>query len=184
MTMRLKNRPEDVETFCRTYLTNLDAEEAALASDGIPVTAAMAAKYLRHPDVATRLSQLKSQRVSRLEIDADQVLTETLRMAMADVGECFDDQGRLLPVKQMPIDIRRAVSSIKVVTRRQPGGDPEDVEYVAEIKLWDKNTSLERLFKHLGLYKRDNEQKTDFWTELIEKIRSDDAAGSRITPKG
>lgn len=39
-----------------------------------------------------------------------------------------------------------------------------------EIKLHSKDGSLEKLFKHLGLYELDNKQKTDPLTELLRQV--------------
>ena len=41
-----------------------------------------------------------------------------------------------------------------------------------EIKLHDKLAALEKLFRHLGLYEHDNEQKKDALTELLYAITS------------
>ncbi len=39
-----------------------------------------------------------------------------------------------------------------------------------EVKMQDKGAALEKVFKHLGLYQRDNEQKTDPLTALLQTI--------------
>ena len=36
----------------------------------------------------------------------------------------------------------------------------------------DKGAALEKVFKHLGLYEKDNEQKTDPLTALLQTITS------------
>ena len=43
-------------------------------------------------------------------------------------------------------------------------------EYGIEVQMHDKGAAMERLFKHLGLYERDNEQKTDPLTSLLHAI--------------
>ena len=41
-----------------------------------------------------------------------------------------------------------------------------------EVKMHDKGAALEKVFKHLGLYEKDNEQKTDPLTALLQTITS------------
>ena len=44
------------------------------------------------------------------------------------------------------------VSSIEVVTRKVPGGEEAEVEHVAKIKTWDKQTALVNIGRHLGMF--------------------------------
>ena len=41
-----------------------------------------------------------------------------------------------------------------------------------EVKMQDRGAALEKVFKHLGLYEKDNEQKTDPLTALLQTITS------------
>ena len=43
-------------------------------------------------------------------------------------------------------------------------------KYGIEIQMHDKVAAMEKLFKHLGLYERDNEQKTDPLTSLLHTL--------------
>lgn len=83
-------------------------------------------------------------------IDPDRALREAARLAYSDIGELFDDQGRLLPIKQWPDHIRAAVSSTKTRKYNADSGDGKQ-EDIVELKLWDKPRNLELLFKHLNL---------------------------------
>ncbi len=49
-----------------------------------------------------------------------------------------------------------------------------------EVKMHDKGAALEKVFKHLGLYEKDNEQKTDPLTALLQTITS--GTGSTFKP--
>ena len=49
-----------------------------------------------------------------------------------------------------------------------------------EVKMHDKGAALEKVFKHLGLYERDNQQKTDPLTALLQTITS--GTGSTFKP--
>ena len=45
-------------------------------------------------------------------------------------------------------------------------GSPQTVMRMAKIKFWDKNSALEKLFKHMGLFEADNRQKNPFFGDL------------------
>lgn len=49
-----------------------------------------------------------------------------------------------------------------------------------KVHMHDKLAAMEKLFKHLGLYEKDNEQKTDPLTELLHKIATGN--GSAFKP--
>jgi len=83
------------------------------------------------------------------------VLQELSRLGFSDIRQAFDEQGNLLQPDQWSDAFAASVSSLEVVTRTLPGcGDDEaaKVEYVHKIKIWDKNSALEKIAKHLGMF--------------------------------
>lgn len=55
----------------------------------------------------------------------------------------------------------------------------EQTKYGLKIHMHDKVAAMEKLFKHLGLYEKDNEQKTDPLTQLLLSISSGNASAFR-----
>lgn len=74
-------------------------------------------------------------------------MTETAFLALSDVGAMFDAQGKLLPLSEMPEAARRAIAGIEVTERQIGTGDQARTETTRKVKLWDKNSSLDRLAK-------------------------------------
>ncbi len=63
--------------------------------------------------------------------------------------------GSLLPPQEWDDDLAAAIAGIEVVTRPTGEKDADGravVENVHKIKLWDKNSALEKLAKHLGMF--------------------------------
>lgn len=88
------------------------------------------------------------------------ILEEEARLAFSDIRELFDEDGNLLPPYLLPRDVAAAVQSFDRIERSIPRGDDEPIVTVTyKYKLWDKSSALERLSRHLGLYRADNEQK-------------------------
>jgi phage terminase small subunit len=85
-------------------------------------------------------------------VDPDRILQEAARLAYADLRQLYDENGRLLPIKQWPDDLAAAVGGVEVVKRNM---DPHDgkVEDVVKVKLWDKLKALEVLAKNQGILK-------------------------------
>jgi hypothetical protein len=84
-----------------------------------------------------------------------------------------------------------SVASVEVFEEFQgPGEDRQLIGYTKKVKLWDKNAAIDKLMRptrgreaspthrrqrvqglaHLGVYKRDNEQKVDALTALLEQF--------------
>lgn len=72
------------EMFCREYLIDLNATQAAIRAGYSPKTAnQQAARLLVNVKVSERIAALKSERVERLEIDADAPLERLYRYVMS-----------------------------------------------------------------------------------------------------
>jgi phage terminase small subunit len=139
--------------FVEEYLVDLNATQAAIRAGYSEHTAkVIAAENLTKPAIAEQIQAALDERSKRTDITADKVLAEIARLGFADPRKVFDDQGRLLPIHDLPDEVAASISSIEIVTTRVPGGEPTDVEHTAKIKFWDKRGSLELLGKHLKLF--------------------------------
>jgi hypothetical protein len=68
-----------------------------------------------------------------------------------DISLLFDAQGRLKPIHQMPIEVRRAIESVEIVRRNLTTGDGTQ-EHVYKVKLINKGRMQELLARHVGLF--------------------------------
>jgi len=88
------------------------------------------------------------------------ILDEEAHLAFSDIREIFDENGEVLPPHKLPDEVARAVQSVRRIERTVPRKDDDPITIVTfEYKFWDKSSALERLSRHVGLYKADNEQK-------------------------
>ncbi len=53
----------------------------------------------------------------------------------------------------------------------------KQTQFGIEVKMQDKSAALEKVFKHLGLYEKDNQQKTDPLASLLQRIASGSGNG-------
>jgi len=140
--------------FCREFLVDLVATKAAeRAGYSPPSAASQACELLKQPKIQDRIAELNAGRMARVQITADMVLQELMRIGTCDIGEAFDDNGKLLAIRDMPELVRRAVSSVETEELFEGvGKDRAQVGVVRKIKFWEKTKGLELLGKHLKLF--------------------------------
>ena len=122
-----------------------------------PAVHVNASKLMVDTKVRLRIRELRGQITDSEFASAQQALVEASRIAVFDFRKVMNPDGTFKLPNELDADTAAAIASVKI----KPNGE---VEY----KFWDKNTALEKLFRHHGLYERDNHQKTD---PLVEFLR-------------
>ncbi len=111
-------------------------------------------RLLGIPAVAAAIEEALAARSARMQVAADRVVLELARVGFSDLRRVFTPDGKLRDLTSLDDDTAAAIASIKVVTRRRTEpGHPADVDYVTEVKFWDKNAALEKLGRHLGMFR-------------------------------
>jgi phage terminase small subunit len=140
--------------FAMEYLVDLNATQAAIRAGYSPNGASVTGcRLLADPKIQAVVQKHNRKREERTEITADRVLKEMARLAFADIGQAFDENGGLLPIHKMPEDVRRAVASVETDELADgSGAERAVVGQTRKVKTWDKPRVLEMLAKHLGLF--------------------------------
>lgn len=94
-----------------------------------------------------------------------ETLKELAALVFNDPAAAFSQDGDVLPIREMPRSTRAAIASVK--QRRTLRG-----ELVTEVRFWDKNQALDKLMRHLGMFERDNDQKSQTYEALLEALHS------------
>lgn len=95
------------------------------------------------------MAELVNKGADRAEVTIARVLDEMRKLGFSDLRKAFDQNGRLKRPEEWDDDFAASVASVEVVTRNIGEGE---VEHVHKIKVWDKNSALEKLAKHLGMF--------------------------------
>lgn len=132
--------------FAQEYLVDLNATQAAIRAGYSSRTARdIGSENLRKPAIQAFIQEAMQKRAANVELTADRVLRELMRVGLSDIGQLFGKDGGIRPMHEMPEDARRALSSYEEVLK-------EDGSLVRKVRLWDKPRALEMLGKHLKLF--------------------------------
>jgi phage terminase small subunit len=106
-----------------------------------------------------------------------------MRLAFFDIRKLTDAEGNPIPINQLDDDTAAAIQGLELATERVRGDDAGAETVVRKYKVADKNAALERLFKHLGLFEKDNKQTNpaEAMTSFLAELS---ARGSRLPTKG
>ena len=114
-----------------------------------------ACQMLAATNISRRIQSIQESGAEIAGLKAANILEEVRRLAHSDIAGIMHPDGRVkLPHELDPVT-RSSVASFKI-----------DKDGQIEYKFWDKNASLEKAMKHLGLYKEDNNQKPATVTEV------------------
>jgi phage terminase small subunit len=94
----------------------------------------MASQLLTKLNIQAALETANAERQRRTGVTPARVFRDIDTAANLDIALLFDLQGRLKPIHELPLDVRRAMVSVEVVRRNLPAGDGT-VEHVHKVKL-------------------------------------------------
>ena len=133
------------EMFCREYLIDLNATQAAIRAGYSEKTArASGCENLTKPDLQNRIAELKAERNEQVNVDAAYVLRRLIEIDEMDVLDILLANGELKPIKDWPKVWRTTLSGMDVT---EMAGDAAGL--LKKIKWPDKVKNLELLGKHV-----------------------------------
>lgn len=117
-----------------------------------------ASALARKAQVAARVSAMQSEAAANATLEAAEVLRQVNLLVTSDIVNICHADGRIKLPHELDAATRAAVKSFKLTK--------DGIEY----QFWDKNSALEKAMKHLGLFGKDNGQKTDRIAEALSML--------------
>lgn len=146
------------ERFVAEYLVDLNATQAAIRAGYSPKTAQeQSSRLLSNVIIQKAVQERRQQHQTNTGLTVERVLTEAMRLAFFDIRKLTDAEGNPIPINQLDDDTAAAIQGLELATERSRDEDGSET-VVRKYKVADKNAALERLFKHLGLFQKDNDQ--------------------------
>lgn len=97
-------------------------------------------------------------------VDTANILRQVSRMTFYDPALVVDQvSGAPTPLHRLPEEIRAAIQGVKVTVT------PEGA-IVYDYKFCDRNSSIDKLMRYMGLFEKDNKQQADIVTEMLRTI--------------
>ena len=167
------------EQFCRAMASGMnqsDAYRAAYDAKSMKPATVQSKACLLMADgkVRARVSELSKKAAERAEITAADVLIEAMRLAKFDIRKLYKADGSPVPIHELDDDTAAAVQAVDYSEEYiGTGKDRVFVGYTKKYKVADKNSALDKLFKHFGLFEKDNAQKnpiTDLTDEQLARF--------------
>lgn len=159
-----KRMSEQRRVFVQEYLKDKHATNAAIRAGYSAHTAKqIGSRLLQDPEIRAAVDAAEDAHLEKVAaetgISIQRVLTEVARLAFFDPRKLFKPDGSPLPINELDDDTAAALAGLEVLEEFEgKGEDRVFVGYTKKYKVSDKNSALEKLMKHLGAYKRDNEQ--------------------------
>ncbi|HCR0925074.1 TPA: terminase small subunit [Klebsiella aerogenes] len=155
------------EMFCREYLVDLNATQAAIRAGYSDKTAQeQSSRLLSNVMVQDRISVLKSERNEQVGVDAAYVLRRLTEIDQMDVLDVLLANGELKPVKDWPKVWRTTLSGMDVT---EIAGDSAGL--LKKIKWPDKVKNLELLGKHIDVQAFKEKVEHSGEISLIDRIQ-------------
>jgi phage terminase small subunit len=162
------------QRFAAEYCVDLNAT-AAYKRAGYNARAnaaeACASRLLSNAKVQHAIQEKEKIAASRLEVNTENVLREASAIAFSDIRKLFNPDGSPKSIHELDDVTAAAISSIEVGEMCSEG---KVIGRVCKIKLWDKNSAQERLFKYLGLFRKENNTQSTVSNIGISFVSADE----------
>jgi phage terminase small subunit len=138
--------------FVQEYLIDLNATQACIRAGYSEKTSRqMGTENLSKPAIQKAIAEAMEARMNRIEITQDAVLQEIAKTAFMDIGGMFNENNELLPINEIPENLRRAIGSFEV-SKTMVGSETLVEETLKKVRLLDKTKNLELLGRHLKMF--------------------------------
>lgn len=150
--------------FIEAYIQNgRNATDAAITAGFSPRSAySRGLELVKDREVSAAIDEVLAEREAQSGLTTVNVLREVKRLAMFDSRKLYRDDGTVKRPDEWDDDTAAAVGGFEVEEEYSGTGEDRTLSgYTKKLKIWDKNSALEKAMKHLGLFEKDNAQIRD-----------------------
>lgn len=167
------------EMFCREYLIDLNATQAAIrAGYSVKTANRTASENLSKPDIQNRIAELKNKRNVEVDINAAYVLRRLVEIDQMDVADILRPDMSFKPIPEWPDAWRRYISSVDLAEMFEGAGDERELAGVLKKIKWpDKLKNLELLGKHVDVQAFREQVKADHTVETLSSLMDELSGG-------
>lgn len=150
---RVKKTAKKYELFAHAYVANGGcAGPAAIAAGYSKATAKVkGCQLLQIPSVSALVAKLQADLLAKHDMTAESTMKQLAAIVHFDIRKLFDENGQMKNIKDLDDATAAALSSIEVDDDWQGKGDDAYPLRTTKVKIFDKNSALEKAMKHFGL---------------------------------
>jgi phage terminase small subunit len=165
--------------FVEAYIANGgNATEAAKTAGYSAKTArSQGQRLLTDVDIKSRVSKRAEETAKKYELTTELVVKTIVQELTFDPARLYQAGGQLKDITELDEDTRMALASVEF----EQLGSPDAPVFVRKYKWAQRNAAREQAMKHLGMFKKDNEQLPSPTIILMDQITA--SPNSRIKVK-
>jgi phage terminase small subunit len=138
--------------FVAEYLKDFNGTRAAIRAGYSPRSARVtASKMLANVSIAGAVQRRLRKAFHASQVNINRIVRELSIVAFFDPGSIFDDRGRLLPIHEMPPEVRRGLVGGEVL-ESLPSGSDADPTVLRRVRFGGKLAALIALGKHHAIF--------------------------------
>ncbi|ELY4302221.1 terminase small subunit [Cronobacter turicensis] len=167
------------EMFCREYLIDLNATQAAIrAGYSVKGANAKGAQLLANVSISERVAELKAERNEKVGINAAYVLQRLVEIDQMDVADILNDDGTLKAISQWPKCWRITLQGIDISSTIRNFDEETEETILKKIKWPDKVKNLELLGKHVDVQAFREQVKANHTVDSLSDLMDELSGGA------
>lgn len=148
-----KDVTEKQMLFCREYIIDFNAKQAAIRAGYPEKSAAVEAhKLLKTAPIQNYLSSIKKEVSDRLNVTVDDIMKELMSIGFSNIRDFIDDDNKIKNLSSVKRKKTSSISHYKITRSEFGKGSHEGKKETVEIRFHDKLSALEKIAKRINFY--------------------------------
>jgi len=151
------------ETFIEEYIKDRNGAAAATrAGYAEPSARITASRLLAQPEIKEEVNKRFTEIYEANRMSIDEAINILADIARTQPTDLYNEDGTIKPIHTIPRHAQHAIEGIKFKTKFVYDELTEKtvpVVYPTEVKVTGKQTAIDKMLRHLGGYREDNDQK-------------------------
>lgn len=141
--------------FCEEYIIDLNGTKAAIRAGYSKYAAQqISSENMLKPLIADFIKELQDKLSKDTQITAQMVLNELAKVGFSNIQDYIKEGFTIADIQKLTSNHAAAIESISVENTQTQFGVNEKIKF----KLHDKLAALDKIGKHIGFFKEDNNQ--------------------------
>lgn len=143
--------------FCEEYVVDLNATQAYIRAGYAKKAAGIcAAQLLKKPIIQSKIAELQESLRQKTGVTAEMVVAELAKIGFSNFRDFVNRSNKPRMVHDLTEEQSAVIEGITITEIQNDYGTKTQTK----LKLSSKVEALEKLGRHLGIFEKDNEQKT------------------------